>query len=301
MDKKTMNRVKVTDRRFYPYSLYCYKEETIMGKKTGKIKKLARNTKSVFFENQPKVSIPIDQIEINPVNEEYFGNLSYASSTMLEEDIRTTGLKYPLLVTKRDKKFLLVGGHRRLLVMQKLDYKNCDCVVSKGFMTDAEMRLAMIMDNAARRQLPNNRIKLLREERLKLYKQIIPGFSIRLLETTKGIQSGKGLGITAKMLSAKTKGIVPVHVAAKDLRNEKLRKKKDLEKRKIERGISSGKIPDNRLIGSLKSNMTRYIYQAETTTIVTVKQMIKDTDDFTIKLKSVLRYKKSEIRMTKAV
>jgi len=85
--------------------------------------------------------IPIDQIDPNPY--QIRGKIEASDIKELVDSIKDVGVIQPLLVTRKEERYILVAGHRRLEASKQAELKEVPCVL-QNLTDDVLIRYALI-------------------------------------------------------------------------------------------------------------------------------------------------------------
>lgn len=152
----------------------------------------------------------------NDLNPELFQEETPEYFQTLEADIKERGVLVPL-IAKRDG--ILLAGHNRLVIARRLGLARVPVQYLESELTPDQERALVIKDNLFRRQLTQ-------EDRLRLYKVLIPDFDELIQKETRGAkpkaqgENRKRSGLTAADLTetAQAAGLpLTLETAEKDL------------------------------------------------------------------------------------
>lgn len=152
----------------------------------------------------------------NDLNPELFQEETPEYFQTLEADIKERGVLVPL-IAKRDG--ILLAGHNRLVIARRLGLARVPVQYLESELTPDQERALVIKDNLFRRQLTQ-------EDRIKLYRALIPDFDELIQKETRGAkpkaqgENRKRSGLTAADLTetAQAAGLpLTLETAEKDL------------------------------------------------------------------------------------
>lgn len=152
----------------------------------------------------------------NDLNPELFKEETPEYFQTLEADIKERGILVPLIARKDG---ILLAGHNRLVIARRLGIARVPVQYLESELTPDQERALVIKDNLFRRQLTQ-------EDRLRLYKVLIPDFDELIQKETRGAkpkaqgENRKRSGLTAADLTetAQAAGLpLTLETAEKDL------------------------------------------------------------------------------------
>jgi len=152
----------------------------------------------------------------NDLNPELFKEETPEYFQTLEDDIKERGVLVPL-IAKKDG--VLLAGHNRLVIARRLGLARIPVQYLESELTPDQERALVIKDNLFRRQLTQ-------EDRLRLYKVLIPDFDELIQKETRGAkpkaqgENRKRSGLTAADLTEKAQAAglpLTLETAEKDL------------------------------------------------------------------------------------
>ncbi|OPZ71213.1 MAG: ParB-like nuclease domain protein [Firmicutes bacterium ADurb.Bin456] len=152
----------------------------------------------------------------NDLNPELFKEETPEYFQTLEADIKERGILVPLIARKDG---ILLAGHNRLVIARRLGLARVPVQYLESELTPDQERALVIKDNLFRRQLTQ-------EDRLRLYKVLIPDFDELIQKETRGAkpkaqgENRKRSGLTAADLTetAQAAGLpLTLETAEKDL------------------------------------------------------------------------------------
>ena len=152
----------------------------------------------------------------NDLNPELFKEETPEYFQTLEADIKERGVLVPLIARKDG---ILLAGHNRLVIARRLGLARVPVQYLESELTPDQERALVIKDNLFRRQLTQ-------EDRLRLYKVLIPDFDELIQKETRGAkpkaqgENRKRSGLTAADLTetAQAAGLpLTLETAEKDL------------------------------------------------------------------------------------
>jgi len=152
----------------------------------------------------------------NDLNPELFKEETPEYFQTLEDDIKERGILVPLIARKDG---ILLAGHNRLVIARRLGLARVPVQYLESELTPDQERALVIKDNLFRRQLTQ-------EDRLRLYKVLIPDFDELIQKETRGAkpkaqgENRKRSGLTAADLTEKAQAAglpLTLETAEKDL------------------------------------------------------------------------------------
>jgi len=152
----------------------------------------------------------------NDLNPELFQEETPEYFQTLEGDIKERGILVPLIARKDG---VLLAGHNRLVIARRLGLARVPVQYLESELTPDQERALVIKDNLFRRQLTQ-------EDRLRLYKVLIPDFDELIQKETRGAkpkaqgENRKRSGLTAADLTEKAQAAglpLTLETAEKDL------------------------------------------------------------------------------------
>jgi len=157
-----------------------------------------------------------EALKDNNLNPELFKEETPEYFQTLEADIKERGVLVPLIARKDG---ILLAGHNRLVIARRLGLARVPVQYLESELTPDQERALVIKDNLFRRQLTQ-------EDRLRLYKVLIPDFDELIQKETRGAkpkaqgENRKRSGLTAADLTetAQAAGLpLTLETAEKDL------------------------------------------------------------------------------------
>jgi len=112
--------------------------------------------------------VPVDKVEPNPLNEEYFARYTPEEYENLKRSIEANGIRDPIKVRKTKNGYVALGGHARLKIARELGMEEIKAEVYKNI-SDQDAEYLLIADNDERRHSDDPIKKAKRAKFLKEY------------------------------------------------------------------------------------------------------------------------------------
>ena len=142
----------------------------------------------------------------NDLNPELFKEETPEYFQTLEADIKERGVLVPLIARKDG---ILLAGHNRLVIARRLGLARVPVQYLESELTPDQERALVIKDNLFRRQLTQ-------EDRLRLYKVLIPDFDELIKKETRGgTRKGQGSKEKRSLLIEPPAGLTAAALAEK--------------------------------------------------------------------------------------